>query len=86
MSLLLAVFPRACLPAEGEAASDPGYRGATPTSHAHQPRPPTIPRPPSEFYLNITVVIKQYVLQLQVPMDHAILQRQNGGVEQERVK
>lgn len=39
---------------------------------------------PSEFYLNVAVVIKQYILQLQVPVDHTILQREDGGTEQEQ--
>lgn len=70
MSLLLGVFPRACLPAEGAAASDPGYGEprplATPTRHSQHPL--------AEFYLNVAVVIKQYILELQVPVDHTILQ------------
>lgn len=82
MSLLLGVFPRACLPAEGAAASDPME------NHAHRPHPPAMPnchsQAPSEFYLNVAVVIKQYILQLQVPVDHTILQREDGGTEQEQ--
>lgn len=69
MSLLLGAFSRACLPAEGAAVSDPGYGEsrppATPTHHTQAP---------SEFYLNVAVVIKQYVFQLQIPVNYTILQ------------
>lgn len=30
-----------------------------------------------DFYLNIAVVIKQYVFQLQVPVDHTVLKREH---------
>lgn len=63
------IFPRAHQPAEGAAVSDPGYE---------ESRPPATPtrytQALAEFYLNVAVVIKQYVLQLQVPVDHTILQ------------
>lgn len=47
----------------------------SPTSH--NPQAPYYQSTRHELYLNIAVVIKQYVFQLQVPVDHTVLKREH---------